>query len=67
MLRESGKVEVYSDFELCETFNLAFNNKHLFCVDITNDDSNFYFKFLHLNEEAKNPDPEHPKYVVRQI
>ena len=28
ILRESGKVEVYSDFELSETFNLAFNNKH---------------------------------------
>ena len=67
ILRESGKIEVYSDFELCETFNLAYNNKHLFCLDVTADDTNFYFKFLNLNHEATNPDPENPKFVVRQI
>ena len=43
---------MYSDFELAETFNLAFNNKHLFCVDIVSDDYNFYFKFLNLNLTA---------------
>ena len=67
VLRESGKVEVYSDFELSETFNLAFNNKHQICVDITADDTNFYLKFLNLSKEAKNKDLDRPSYEVRQI
>ena len=70
ILRENGKVEVYSDFELAETFNLAFNNKHLFCVDIQADDENFYFKFLDLNNsKPKEPNMEapEPKYVIRTI
>ena len=36
-------------------------------MDITADDTNFYFKFLNLSKEAKNKNTNKPSYVVRQI
>ena len=48
VLRASGLVEIYSDFELCNSFNLAFNTKRLFCVDLEADDESVYFRFLDL-------------------
>ena len=50
VLRASGLIEVYSDFELCNSFNLAFNSKRLFCVDLQADDESVYFRFLNLQK-----------------
>ena len=51
-LRASGLVEVYSDFELAEFFNMVFTTKErLFCVDIESDDESVYFRFLKLDSD----------------
>ena len=52
VLRNTGLVEVYSDFELSEYFNLLYSHRRLFCVDIETDEDNFYFRYLKLE-----PDP----------
>ena len=57
-------MEVYSDFELAENFNLAYNTKQLFCVDIEADDESFYFKFLKLDpKKAANES----NYEIRKV
>ena len=46
ILRESGRVEVYSDFDYTFMFDLSSND--LLCVDINYDMNFFYMKYLDL-------------------
>ena len=50
VLRESGLVEVYVDFELVQRFNMTYSTRNLFCVDISTDGNYFSLRFLNLKE-----------------
>ena len=63
VLRESGLIEVYHDFELVQSFNMAYSSKFQFCVDISSDADFFSLRFLEL-EKSK---PKAPSYNYRQI
>ena len=63
VLRESGLVEIYCDFELIDCFNPVFTKgQYLYCVDIETDNENFWLRFVDLEKmksELDKPRPNH--------
>ena len=51
VLRENGRVEVYSDFEFTHEFDLAGDGR--LCVDIDNDNDFFYLKYWQITKDSE--------------
>ena len=63
MLRQNGRVEVYSDFEFTHAFDLA--PKDRMCVDIDYDKDFFYLKYL--NKNSKPGDDQSIRFYICKV
>ena len=60
ILRQNGRVEVYSDFTFTNAFDMSPQN--LFCVDIDHDNDFFYMKYLNLARENNEE-----QFIIRKV